>query len=308
MTPLSFRSFELVHSSILPACAIEAHHGDVEVATPWQRRSDGVSVGVLEALRRRPLTDAIHAPPNVGDGDTLKLSIVPAVPTPVGALSIHGHNAINDDRVKVTAWSDAARSQAAWGGDWRRLRPPVVQPLTLPWGHPGFMTGNLSDAELEAYPGLFRAAVGGDLLVGRWDIEIDCRTRAADDPLEIGLIYPGRLWVPPWGIDWDGTLTPEHDPDVEEAEGGVEYPDTSAPIRRIADVRLPGLDRDQALQRLWHILWTHGKAGDLVLTLWPDDTANGAALSMLCRLDDYDGLTWRRGGRWPARLRFKEVL
>lgn len=146
---------------------------------------------------------------------------------------------------------------------------PVVNEWPLPWEHPSFWDGRITEEERQNYPKDVIYAHTGSATGRYWLIEFDDTTNSY---VEFGRLFLSQGYQPTRNFIYDDELGWQDDTIVAEAQG-AEYFDERTK-RRVFNCVIENLPKDEAKTFLFEMQRRLGKSGQFIVILDPDDAAN----------------------------------
>jgi len=257
----------------------------------------GSWVWPAERVRTRPLT--VRAASDGLSTDNTSMTFRWSRPEPLRGLIIASQSGSRTGTVRVRAWSDLAMTLPVWDST-EPLKTASSTTLDMAWFDYGWFSGIPAGdyTDLRLY---FPQHLGVQAL----DLDFTDPDNAGGR-IEIGYVFAGRGFEPAWGAAHGSKLTVETTDEIEETEGGIEL-GAAGRAFRIADIDLPDIEADEAWGRLFKLLRTSGRLGEVWLDIDPAQATN-AELRFLARLSEPDGLTWQSDAAFSTRQQFKEVF
>ncbi len=166
-----------------------------------------------------------------------------------------------------------------WSDVW-----PVVYPFgSLPFGHPSFWDGKLSQEEAEDYNIGWSLVLPAAINAQYWRFEID-DTANPKGFVDISRLFLAPGWQPTINMSYRNNLGWADDTRSERSLGGVEYFDRRDG-RRISRFSIEYIPEDEAMSWPFEMQRLLGTDGQLYFIYNPDDTIHQVRRRFLARME-----------------------
>ncbi|AGW94594.1 hypothetical protein N234_31600 [Ralstonia pickettii DTP0602] len=159
---------------------------------------------------------------------------------------------------------------------------PVLYPIgMLEWEDDNFWSGTVSEEERLSYPSILLVVLPR-ITPGRY-IRIDIEDEGNPDGyVELGRLFVSRAWKPQHNANAGASAGWESDTTVQRAMAGTPYFDRK-PGRRVTRFNLNGMERDEAMVRVFEMQRRAGIDGEILLVWDQDDILHRLRRSYLGR-------------------------
>ena len=187
-------------------------------------------------------------------------------------------------RYRVRAWNDAAHSDMVFDNGWEIFGPPPAEPLSIEWEDPRFwlLSQSFDDPD---NAGVWAISVfPADVTAQHWTYEIEDPGNP-DGYIEIGRLYMGNSWTPPWNFAPDSNeLSFDTNTTMQVALGGTRYYNRRKAQRKFK-FAWPVLPTDEAWTHVYRIALLAGIDKQVFIISDPDDLLYRNKRSFLANLD-----------------------
>ena len=226
----------------------------------------------------------------------------------IRVMAILRHNLSLDATVRVTAYSDAGRSQLVDGSDTGALQVwlPFYPSGSLPWGHPDLWEGKINIEDRDGYQFDFIRAYSASVVARYWRVEI-VDTANPDGYVELGRCILAPAWEPSINISYGFSFGYDSDATVNRTVGGRRIIEENVKWRT-ATCAIDKLPDGEAAACVFDIQRRLSKVGEIIFIFDPDDDSQAMwQRSFLANLEDLDRITLAGYDANTVGFRFIEV-
>jgi len=202
-----------------------------------------------------------------------RLAVVLPKPVLTQCAAMIGHTCTTDAMIRVTGYADVDLTETVDGADtgWVDVFPPYTIPEALPPEHPNWMTGRLTEEEMERLPRVWFHVFDRPKFVHAWLYEFDDRYNPN------GVLDIGRLWQSPaFQPELNFTVADASDGWQDEGSqtvrsaGGTVFSREEA-VYRAASFTLAHLKKQEAFYMVSQMQQRLGRTRPFLLSLYPRD-------------------------------------
>ena len=222
-------------------------------------------------------------------------------------IAIPASNMTVDGRVRLTISRNSDFSDPLLPPTWADWWPRVYPYGQLPYGHPSWYDGKLSEEEADGYPMPWFSVLPAIDNARYLLLEFADPTNPAGH-LDISGIFVAGGWQASEHVDVGKTFVWLPGEEHVEAPGGADFYDTTKPPRRRMGLNWGLLPRDEALTWPAEMWRRQGKSGQVFLIFNPDDAEHLHKQSYLATIEEPDPLETVTGLSDNASLILREVI
>lgn len=207
-------------------------------------------------------------------------------------IALANHNMSLGALYRITGSSDPTFATAEYQSEWAEVWPRVYNSTDLDWRAPNWWSGKYTERERAGYNWTLVHDVGSAEYLQNWRIEIDDQDHA-DGFVQIGRLFIGPAWAPPYGmsVDADGGWSPNTD--FQRTRSGAKVFDRRPPAR-VFNFNTEGLTDDQAMQFAFEVQRMAGIDQEVVFVFDDEDTKHALRRRFLATLQQLSPI------RYPA--------
>lgn len=176
---------------------------------------------------------------------------------------------------------------------------------TLPFGHPSFGDGLVSQEETQLYSFPYVKIFDHQVNSLYWLCEIDDESNP-DGCIKLSRCFIGSVWTPEFNIDFGASIGWEDDTDVTKSLGGAEFYNNISKGRRLVG-SLTNMSWDEGLQNPFDIQRLAGISKQMFVMMDKEDSIHLHRRSMLCTFRTLSQLEFPNYDRTTIGVEFKEV-
>lgn len=227
-------------------------------------------------------------------------------PRDVRVIAIPSHNMSRDALIRVRGASDSGFSNVlldtGWQDVWR-----VIYPFgSLPFGHPSFWDGKITEEDRQGYPMPFVYVASSTVNARYWKFEIN-DTSNADGYVELSRLFLAPGWQPDVNMAYGNQLGWETETLVEGSLGGARFYD-GRNSRRVWKFSINNLTVDDALSWPFEIQRKQGIDGQVFFVFDPEDTTHLHRRAFLATIRQLSPLEFPYHNRNNAAFELEEVI
>ena len=166
------------------------------------------------------------------------------------------HNASDGDLARVRFATDAAFNEVVLDSGWIEFYGTVYPWGALPWGHPSWWDGRLTDEDAAGYviPWMYTV---GESVVGQFvEWSFDFTTNPAG-VCDVGRLVVSPAFSPVWNVSCGIQFGWNDGSKKQRSKGGAAFKDRATKYRT-ARMQLEWLETNEAYGGLWEMMRRHG--------------------------------------------------
>lgn len=277
------------------------------VVTPSLSGGSWINSGdvALGNLMLKPLSSVARSTNALATSSTFNVNL--GASRDVRVIAILKHNATTAATVRFRAYSDSGMTTLVYDTGALQMFPPFYPPDLLPWGHPQFWDGALSDEERNGYKFSFYTVIPDNISAQYWMVEI-VDTANGDGYIELARCCFMAGWQPPVNFDYGAQVGYESQTKVDKSLGGTPYYD-KRPALRVATVTLASNTDDEAAGIIMEMQRRLDIDGEMFFVWDADDQCQAQwQRSMLCHMKQLSPISTPYFNNNSATFALEEIL